>query len=337
MKFDDYKGEEQINKEYKEFMFNTNGIFIDTKQADQLCLTNKFEFNKEVISNLNKYIPVFFSKYLCGCLNSNIKNSNFYIGIDDFGFTKGFPYQGVLPKKYLTKHFLKSINESVKHNTKSDFNFNELIEIKFIKLKYENANLKNSTHPEYTRYLKEKQKYINARNDYIEKLNNWKIRFAFINQKLVDLAHNFESRNMIIEYIKQRDPKNPVIELLLSGYEVIYEDHFKIAISKENPENPYYWITRWKDEVSLFIRSQKPKFKQQFKYHRIPINLIMNCNEMIPYWMENNENMNIYVVQIKIKKTVENNCFSYYSIRDKKWSRCKRVLLNGTIPSCYPY
>jgi hypothetical protein len=212
-----------------------------------------------------------------------------------------------------------------------------------MKVKYTNNNCKNEMNPYFIKYMKEIQKFTNARNDYIEKLNKWKIRFAFINQKLVDLAKNFESRGMIIEYIRKLNPESQVIDLLLSGYEVKYENHINIVSLKEDPENPYFWITRWKDDTSKIISSHKPKFTMSFKSQRVQHNLIMNCNEMIPYWMENNDNMNLYVIKITIiKPNIKfgkeyRNYFHYYSLRDKKWASSKRILLNGTEPSCFPY
>ena len=342
MSFNKFIGKETLKKEFKECTLNTTGCSLDTKQAEEYCKTNKFDFNDEIISNLLQYIPSFFSKYFCGCLNANLKTSNFYIGVDDCGFIKGIPFQGELPKKYLREQFMKSIKNSIKNNS-YNFDFNNNIKIKFIKVKYTDNNCKNKMNPEFIKYMKEIHKFTNARNDYIEKLNKWKIRFAFINQKLVDLAKNYESRNMIIEYIRKHNSESSVIDLLLSGYEVKYANHINIVTMKEDPEDPYFWITRWKDETSKIIRSQKPIFTSKFKKQQVPYNLIMNCNEMIPYWMENNDNMKLYVIKITtIKPNIKfgkeyRNHFSYYSLRDKRWTSCRRILLNGTEPSCFPY
>ena len=75
----------------------------------------------------------------------------------------------------------------------------------------------------------------------------------------------------------------------------------------------------------------------------IPTNLIMNVGEMIPWWMYNNDFMNLYLVHIEFKTSEfgvkfkcgeGDNLFSYLDHK-KKWLKCHRTIFNGG-PSCFP-
>ena len=94
MIYNKFIGIETLSKEFKECTLNTTGCNLDTKEAENLCYTNQFIFNDEIIANILQYIPVFFSKYFCGCLNDNLKISKFYIWVYDYGFIRGITFQG---------------------------------------------------------------------------------------------------------------------------------------------------------------------------------------------------------------------------------------------------
>ena len=58
----------------------------------------------------------------------------------------------------------------------------------------------------------------------------------------------------------------------------------------------------------------------------IPYILIQSVHSMIPYWMNNNDNMNLYVIQINIINTYKNFKFKYYDYITKQWFYCKREI-----------
>jgi hypothetical protein len=341
--YDDFIGKETLNIEYKEFTFNNEGIPIDLKMAENYCSTNKFNFNINVISNLNKYFSYYIPKYICGFLNSNLYGE-FYIGINDYGFIKGIPYCGDLPYDSLKQEIYRVINKFTKKSNYI-FDFNKIIEINFIKINFNKTNTK-SINEKFIKYLEEKKKYEEIYNSFLEEYNKWKIKFNFVTQKLIDLVNNTDSRLLLLEYIKKHDLNNPVINLLLSeDYKLEYRGHSEISTLKNDISNPYYWVTRWKDEMSLKIRSLKPIFNLEFKFKNTPINLITNSSDMIPYWMNNNDNMNLFLIQIKINKFNKynlfskeiNNYFEYYDLYENKWTSCKRILLTNGEPVCNPY
>ena len=154
IKFNDFVGVETLTHEYKEFTFNNDGIILNIKLAEYYCHSNKFDFNNRVIDNLKKYFSYYLPKYISGFLNSKL-NGNFYIGIDDYGFVKGIPYFGCVPYNYLTDEMYRLINKFTKYSL-DNFDFNKIIEINFIKIKFEKSD-KPLINNKFIKYLEEKK------------------------------------------------------------------------------------------------------------------------------------------------------------------------------------
>ena len=84
--YNNYYGEETVNKEYKLFTFHPKGINIDLDQlniAEDLFVTGKWIFNDCVLENLKFYFEYYIPKYTVAFLNryseSNI--GTMYFGI----------------------------------------------------------------------------------------------------------------------------------------------------------------------------------------------------------------------------------------------------------------
>ncbi len=345
--YNDYIGVESESREYKEFTFNLAGMDIDMQLAEQYCQSNQFDFNTNVIRNLKRYFKVFIPKYTCGFLNSNI-DGDFFIGINDYGFAKGIPYQGELPVDYLQSKLVGIIQKFVRinHGIHHSINIEQFVKINFFKID-KPGKPDEPVNKRFTDYLKEKAEYMKRYREYIEKIESWRIRFFFFHQKLVDLVNNYETRIMLIEYIKHHDPTNCVIKLLEGDYQLEYKDHDAILAIKENKSEPYYWVCKWKDEMVDYIRSQRPALIMDFNQNT-PMNLITSPNEMIPYWVNSNPDMNLYVCHVQFmtshipfvygrdSNSNSNSYFQYYDLH-KKWISCYRTTLPNGDPVCNPF
>lgn len=334
--FNDFINIENLVIEHKEFTF-TNTLLLERCEAEYYCQTNKFDFNDNVIESLKKYFYYYVPKYTSAFFNSNI-NGNLFIGVDDYGFVKGIPYQGKLPEAQLRKNIYNILLESVK-NTNDCINFKKLIKVNFLKVQ---RPKKPTTHNVeiYQKYLLEKEKFNKAYEDFIIKLDNWRIRFNFFTQRLIDLVNNYESRIMIIDYIRKRDPKSSVISLLESNFKLIYCDHDTLKPLKEDINNPYYWVCAFKDDMVKMMRNMKPIFKYNTFFPNTAINLINSCNEMIPYWIHYNNNMNLYLIHIEFNtpNLINDNSYFYYKEKkSNKWIKCYRTILPNGEPSCKPF
>jgi hypothetical protein len=334
---DEFIGPEDENTEYKEFTFNSAGPILDTKLAESYCQNSNFDFNESVISNLKKYFKVYMPKYFTAFKNASMEG-DLYIGVNDFGFVKGIPYKGNLPIEYLEGKIFKSLEEYIQDS--NTFNFNDLIEINFIKLSLPNIP-DTLINPKFFDYLCKKQEYLIEYKKWVERFENWKIRYMFFTQKLVDLVNNKESREMLIQWIKTQDPNNQCIALLETNFQLEHKDHGEIAVLKEDPTNVYYWVCMWKDHITDYLKTIKPVFSHDFNQHNLPINLIVSANEMIPYWTNYNSDMNLYLIRIKFKNIINSNAenkvmINYREPSKKQWLCCYRTTnIDGT-PFCKP-
>jgi hypothetical protein len=292
------------------------------------------------MKNIKRYAKYYLPKYTCAFLNRNIKGCLF-IGVNDFGFTKGIPYQGELPIDKIKKKMLKVIKKRVRHDF-INLNFEKLVNIHIYKIispikpDLDNPQL-------FTDFIKQKEKFIIEYNSFINKLENWKIKMNFFTQKLVDLVNNLDSRILLIEYIRTFEPINPVIKILESDFILKYNDNEEIANLKDDQFNIYYWICKWKDEMVDNMKNNKPSFNDNNFISSIPYNLIISVSEMIPYWMNYNSNMNLYIIYVEIntfESIYQFNCIDnliqYKTPNDNNWISCYRnMLLNGE-PTCTP-
>ena len=327
MIFNQCIGPEELCKEYKEFTFNIAGLPLDLYDCESYCLSNIFDFNEIVLNNLNKYFRVYLPKYVSSFLNLNY-SCKFYIGINDLGYVKGIPFKGELPIKTLCHEMYKIIYNNIKADNNIDFS--DFIKINFIKVNF-NKEV-NNTHEKFINYLIQKNKFYNEYKKFIKSYETWKDKLLFINKKLVDLVNSPDTRVLLINYIKSLDPTNPVINLLLSDYKLESKSHEELLSLKDKSNNVYYWVTRWKDEYRRYIISIKPTFNIEFSLKNIPYNLIQGVSDMIPYWMNYNDNMNLYVISVDIIKNNIPHKYKFYDNVMKKWLYCERkIFLNQPV------
>jgi hypothetical protein len=343
LRFNDFIGKEDRNTEFKEFTFYNSGLLIDNQLAESYCISNKFDFNPNVLKNLKRYVRTYLPKYTCAFLNGNIKGK-LYIGVNDYGFIKGIPFQGELPIKSIKKMIFDIIKITIRNNMNYDIDFQKLISVDIIKVNNPEVP-KKPISKTFTNFIAKKQIFINRYNKFVEKNNRWKNKFNFFTQKLIDLVNNNDSRKMLIEYIRKHEPNNLVIYMLESEYILEYQCHEKVNILKKDSTNPYYWVCKWKDEMINFMKQTKPVFNDNDFTPATPYNLIISANEMIPYWIHNNSCMNLYLITININtlldiigtQTSSKIFFSYLQYNDKSWLSCYRDILSDGEPVCTPF
>jgi hypothetical protein len=331
---------EHLDREYKEVTLNTGGIKIGLSDILTLCQTNIFtrELNEGIIANIKTLIELYLSKNISAFLNANIFNGEIYFGINDYGIIKGIPYSGELPYEELalfTRELLKSCLMFASPKIKNDFDINKFVNIEFIKID-KPSQPEEKHHPEFIKYLEEYKLYLQVLKEHKEIFKDWKVRFDFVNQKLCNLINNYESRIILIAFIKSINPSSPVIQLLESNYKETPKVHEEVILLKDDETTTYYWVTRWKDIMIPMLRKEKPIAPKPPS--NTPINLIMNVSEMIPWWVNSSDGMNLYIIKITLDTDFDfdNEYVYYYDIYKKKWVKCKRILLKDGNPSCYP-
>ena len=156
-------------------------------------------------------------------------------------------------------------------------------------------------------------------------------------QKLVNIFNVEPRRSKLYEYIKMQKPDSIVLKMMDASYMLEENIHEKIAELKENIDEPYHWVCKWKDEMIEQYKKTKPIPKHRLLMTKMiqPINILMKVNPMIPYWMQNNENMNLYVIKITFIKPEEGIEISYLDFFNKI-TTCYRTVDAGN-PCCTPY
>lgn len=341
--FNDYIGDEDLYTEFKEFSFHNSDLILSNQLAESYCRDYKFDFNSHVLKNLERYIQRYLPKYTCAFLNVNVEGT-LYFGVNDFGFVKGIPFQGNIPIHTIKKRIFDIIQTNIKNPFDQDFDLNKLISIDITKIN--NPPEPTKAIPQtFSNFLAKKKIHTKALNEFIKKNNKWKVRFNYFTQKLIDLVNNEESRYLLIEYIRNIDPTSNVISMLESDYILEYKCHDEVTNVKNTPTEPYYWVCKWKDDMIRLLKKSKPVFEAHDFYPIIPYNLIISTDEMIPYWIHNNQSMNLYLIKIKFNtlnsafkvKTSPKQHFSYLRYGDNKLSSCYRNILPNGDPVCSPY
>ena len=127
--------------------------------------------------------------------------------------------------------------------------------------------------------------------------------------------------------------------MLDSDYKLKYISGHDMKNLKLKDDNPYYWVTTFKDEIIEEYKREKPSFNFEYYHACIPYNLFVSVGDMIPYWVNYNPNMKLYMIRIKIKlkrvKNGNNNSFIYFDVVSQKWIKCERVYNLGQ-PVCMP-
>jgi hypothetical protein len=338
---DEFLEPESIDREYKAFTFNLTGLNIDLEFAHSLCESNKFIFNEQTISNLEEYLNYFPPKYLSGFFNSQI-SGKLLIGPDDWGVVRGIPYQGELPIDELTSKFYENLKKKV-YNENFSCNLEDFIKIKFIKINYFKDNIQlyvDKQNSIYTKYLEDKKVYDNVIALQREEYNEWKVRYLFIQQKLSSLLNNCESRILIINFIKNILPDSSVIKLLESEEKIIILTPEEITPIVKDNTNPYYWASEWKEYMCIYLQKQRPRFtKILFTEFNTPFNLINSVSNMVHFWMANNPDMNLYVVQIDFNydNEIMNKLGKWYYVNNMgKLVSCIRIIKGDGEPANYP-
>ena len=328
-------GNETLDNEYKEFTFNHGGLEVDSENAEKLIQSSYWCFNDMILEAIRKYFKVYIPKYASAFLNKEalIDTGNFYIGISDNGTVYGIPFQGELCQDFLQteldliiKKYVKSSNLGILKKSISL----ELLEIKYTPMKISKYS------DSYYKYLKYKKKLEKKDRKYNLILNSWNVMHFKYAQKLVDIFNLPETREELLNYIIKKEPTNNVIQMINSGFQLQIKNHEEINELKNFINEPYYWVCKFKDELLDEVRKQRPiRDNKNILVNLInPINILIKISNMIPWWMQNNENMKLYVIKINFRKNKDNTNI-YYLDSFGKINKCYRNL-EFNKPYCQP-
>lgn len=334
--YNEYIGRETVPKEYKGFTLFKKCLDLTLYDCEKYCESNKFEFNRDVLSNLDAYLTEYLPRYACGFWNAGIPYTEFYIGVNDYGLVRGIPYcvstDGSTLADKITVDRLRDIIDSLVVNESAPFSYT--VDIEWIDVDPPPAP-EQWTHPEYTRYLDAKAVFMEKYHTFVKTYDSWKDKYTIINYRLVDIFNLTPLREQLAHFIKTSDPTNPVVDLIDSDFQLQYMSGVEMKDHKLDKNSPYYWVTTFKDHLIDEYRRNKPVFHTEFMLSSVPFNLIIS-GDMIPYWMNSNQNMTLSVLRIVLRSTIsEPNTHFFYSVPGVGKLQCTRTMRMGH-PVCLP-
>ena len=337
-------GIEKLGQEHKVCSLTISGLDLDHDEVNSLVETNLFDsyLNSKVLESIEKYFDYYVPKYLSGYFNAGI-SGKLLIGPDDWGTLHGIPVQGELDIQDLTTKFYSSVESKIL-NSKFSGNIKDLVKIKFVKLEYspyEFDGYIGKQHPAYTKYLEERIKHKELVRIQREEYNTWIARNDLFRDKLVNLLNGFhDTRILIINYVRKLDPANPVIILLETDKQIEFLQHDEIAEAVKDNTNPYHWASKWRDHMCEVLRLQRPDISRIiFPEYNTSFNLINSVTNMIPYWLANNANMNLYAIQIDylyVKEELNQLGKWLYLDKNGKYISCTRIIKHDGEPANIP-
>mgnify|MGYP006130826357 CR=1 FL=1 len=336
--YNDYNGPETVDKEYKLFTFHPRGTSIDPNNetyAEGLLKSGKWIFNKSVMENLDFYINTYIPKYTSAFLNkcSESKNGEMYIGISDDGFIQGIPYQGEIDVEMIKSKVNYVLDSEL---ISSVYNLKEYIDVEVIKLDTSNFTILPDHYNIIENYFIQKKIFAQKFNKYLAKKQKWGRMIKYYGDKLHALLNEHDTRLELYKYILLKAPeKKNLLQLLHSSYQFGYKNGDEVSILKQDQDNIWYWLTRWKDEMTDFIKTIKPRPPPGISNRIYPLNIITTIVDMIPHWINcSSNNINLFLIKISFKKPDLDLAITYKGV-DGEYIYCYRSTQESG-PYCQP-
>lgn len=340
--YNDYYGEETVDKEYKLFTFHPIGINIDLDNsllAEHLFVTGKWIFNQTVINNLNYYLETYLPKYTTAFLNNKSESDMgvMYIGMSDDGFIQGIPYKGQLNLDMIKS---KTIDILKSNKIKSNYDISTCVDIELFIVNtpetyFENTYFENTHTKLVKQYYEEKKTYLITLEKFKKDKIEWNNKVKYYNNRLHIMMNNNDTRNELLNYVQTHNLKNlKVINILKSNKVFTEKTGDEIAILKLDISSPWCWVCMWKDDMANKIKLEKPYSPPIWTNQYLPLNALTTLVDMIPLWIKN-ENINLHMIKYTFRKPTTPINISYKS-SDGNMLKCYRSIIDSG-PICKPY
>ena len=366
MRYLDDLGCETEEKEYK--VFTLNPYILSRNDGFKLLKSGIWNFEDLIKPTIKNYIQTYFAKYLTTFSHprSNIKNGSFYIGIDDDGIVHGIPFGGELTEDFIKKEIYKT-SKNIRGADDIDCleEYLKLVKIEIIKLdKTEYVSKAKSSGLDINFNLKtfqklqeneriEDQKY----KEYIKKKRQWEGFFNSLPQRINDIVNDKKIRSQLIDLIKQKSTSttklNPKYKNIYGWCEIkndywsmiseLKSDKMYEPITFESAEkirtdqlSPIYWGLVWRDLKTTPSKFLKPlPYRHKYNYKQYSLLMVSQVPKMIPSWIKQNPELNLYVIKITFPRNISPELFLEYKDNNGEWIRSYRTTVDRE-PRCQP-
>lgn len=356
--YNDDLGCEKLDMEYK--LFTLNPLLIEQENALELLRNGKWVYSQSVLESIKTYIRVYLPKYIASYTHplTNIKSGNIYIGVDDDGTIYGIPYLGIIPSKIIREEINNVINSNLRIKGNNSLtlldHYKNNVTFELLPISKDNFNAKNDV---YEKYIETHNKIIAKHQTYLQKKKTWENLIYSFTKKLHNMLNNTETRRDIIMFIKEKSgylKKNfntkysRVYHLcdfrdyydftseIRSDFQYKSMKHETIEQLKNNPTNIFYWVTKWKDSKTSFIKNIKPLKSCKINTNKnYPLFLLSQVQRMIPFWCTINPELELYLLKINITSLEDENIVLEYKDCNGNWIESYRKIVKGE-PMSFP-
>lgn len=326
-------GIETISREYKELTLNHP---FDNTEAEDLIKSSKWVYNDLIIKDIKQYLLKYLPKYTGGFMDilSETLVGELYIGVNDAGIVQGIPYQGMLTKEVFIDEITSIINTNIVCDSKQKELIINSITFDIIPVEYIDDSDLSPFQDMLSKYHVYKKDYNSKEKAYAKEYTEWYNQLNIYTTKLTDLFNWEPTRTELYKYIKINQPESGVLKMMEDGFLIEQKNYEEIAILKDDISSPYYWVCKWKDYMIHSVKEYKPAPKHRYDAVHLfdPSQIITKLNCMTPWWMQNNENMNLFLIKITFKKHQDINEIYYLDVFNKI-NRCYRTIVDNT-PCC---
>ena len=319
---------ESLNIEFKHFCLQIDqdtieDVFPVQKMSIDGIITDPMYFNHIVFKNIHYYFKKYIPRYTSAFLNSNIKNAELVMGVDDFSEITGIPYFGT---KCELEHKITKLKTCINNYIKCKNGKEVPIVIKIDQLTIE----KDYLYDDSDIILKEYYENLNMRKHLLQKYKQDRRKWSNeLNKYTCKLPVLIESqRNAFDIYLKKNAQH-------MLGYLIYEHEMTNISHLKVDPTHYLYWLMEFKKKNVSEIKLRKPIKPNVPKVIHGPDYLIQQLTHMRLKFIKANPNINYFIIHIKFPNdTSQYNPVYYYNIDNNMWSQKKRNFNNDVGPCC---
>lgn len=359
-------GSETEAKEYK--VFTLNSFNMSKNDGYSLLETGLWSFEDIIKPTVANYIKTYFAKYFATFSHpkTSVKRGSLYIGVDDDGLVHGIPSIEELDTDFIVREIKKTIKNLRGANGLDCIEeYLDLVKVEIIKLntsdyisKLQICDLDIDYNKKLLSKIKKKEEIEDSKfKEYKTKKKHWDKFFNSIPQKINEIVNNKKIRSQIIDLIKKRGvstgkvcPKykniygwceikndywNMITELKSDKiYEpVTFESAEKI---RNNELSPIYWGLVWRDIKTTPSKILKPiPYRHKYNYKHYSLLMATQVPKMIPSWIKNNSDLNLYVIKINLPGNILPELYLEYQDCSGQWITSFRTTVDGE-PRCQP-
>ena len=322
---------ESLQIEYKEFCLQVpSSLMYSPVMIQEMIDTGilDIDYNSLVYQSIEMYCTNVFPKNIVAFMNAEI-DGEIILGINDFGEITGIPCIGQLNEKVVKNMLYDSLSKNIIDYDK----VHEYISVEIVKLDIDKKLLSNDDLDKLLYNYNSRMQMHRFRTQlYEEKKKEWIKKTTTYERKLHDIINTKTSRTELTTYIRTNCNDIIVREYLVGLLQTDQVLHIE-DYDKDNPMTLFHWTCSFKDEKLAELLNARPEKPQT----PIRIHPELIFNKIAPLrlrFIENNSNINFYMIKVKISKYTNHGAVYYRQPYSNECYYKVRRLTSDNEPFC---